>query len=407
VEKKLLDEEKIFTVFGIFKIKVYMNALELLEIIGSGETSKVQFKKVLDNQDSFAAEMIAMSNSKGGIILVGVEDRTGKIVGLDYAELQRTSNRVSTIANELIKPLIYITTEVVVVPTEMRILVVGIDEGTNKPYKDNNGTIWIKQGSDKRRVTDNNEIMRLFQQSGSLSYDEMIVQGTTLDDINENKVREYLDKIKDSKEVELNEILYMNLNILRDNSLTLGGLLFFSKDPQKYKPAFCIKAISFIGNDPAGNSYRDSQDIVGTIPEMFKKAMSFLTRNLQFIQKEKNFNSVGDLEISKIALEELLQNALTHRDYTKNSPIRLFVFDDRIEIISPGSLPNSLTVENIKMGNAVVRNNLVVSYSSKLMNYRGVGTGITRALTEQPNIELENDVNGEQFKVVIPRPIKP
>lgn len=384
-----------------------MNALELLEIIGSGETSKVQFKKVLDNQDSFAAEMIAMSNSKGGIILVGVEDRTGKIVGLDYAELQRTSNRVSTIANELIKPLIYITTEVVVVPTEMRILVVGIDEGTNKPYKDNNGTIWIKQGSDKRRVTDNNEIMRLFQQSGSLSYDEMIVQGTTLDDINENKVREYLDKIKDSKEVELNEILYMNLNILRDNSLTLGGLLFFSKDPQKYKPAFCIKAISFIGNDPAGNSYRDSQDIVGTIPEMFKKAMSFLTRNLQFIQKEKNFNSVGDLEISKIALEELLQNALTHRDYTKNSPIRLFVFDDRIEIISPGSLPNSLTVENIKMGNAVVRNNLVVSYSSKLMNYRGVGTGITRALTEQPNIELENDVNGEQFKVVIPRPIKP
>jgi ATP-dependent DNA helicase RecG len=70
-------------------------------------------------------------------------------------------------------------------------------------------------------------------------------------------------------------------------------------------------------------------------------------------------------------------------------------------------LPNSLTVENIKMGNAVVRNNLVVSYSSKLMNYRGVGTGITRALTEQPNIELENDVNGEQFKVVIPRPIKP
>ncbi len=112
-------------------------------------------------------------------------------------------------------------------------------------------------------------------------------------------------------------------------------------------------------------------------------------------------------EISKIALEELLQNALTHRDYTKNSPIRLFIFDNRVEIISPGALPNNLTIENIKLGNAVVRNNLVVSFSSKLMNYRGVGTGVARALKEQPNIEFENDVEGEQFKVVIPRPQKP
>ncbi|HOR60049.1 MAG TPA: putative DNA binding domain-containing protein [Bacteroidales bacterium] len=386
-----------------------MNALELLEIIGSGETSKVQFKQKLDNQDSFAAEMIAMSNSKGGIILVGVEDKIGKIVGLDYTELRKTNNLISTIANDHIKPLIYITTEVVIIcadnESKAHVLVVYVEEGTNKPYKDNKGAIWIKQGSDKRRVTDNNEIIRLFQQSGSLNYDEMIVQGTTIADIDENKVREYLDKIIDIKEVELNEVVYKNLNILKDNSLTLGGLLFFAKDPQKYKPAFCIKAVSFIGNDSAGNSYRDSQDIVGTIPHMFNGAISFLTRNLQHIQKEKNFNSVGDLEISRIALEELLQNALTHRDYTKNSPIRLFIFDNRIEIISPGALPNSLTIENIKMGNAVVRNNLVVSYSSKLMNYRGVGTGVSRALTEQPNIGLENNVDGEQFKVIIPRPI--
>ncbi len=384
-----------------------MNALELLEIIGSGETSKVQFKRTLDNQDSFAAEMIAMSNSKGGIILVGVEDKTGKIVGLDYTELQKIGNQVSTIANELVKPLIYITTEVVVLPTEARVLVVHVSEGTNKPYKDNNGTIWIKQGADKRRMTDNNEIMRLFQQSGSLSYDEMIVRSTSITDIDEDKVREYLDKITDSDKVELNETVYKNLNILKDNSLSLGGLLFFAKEPQKYRPAFCIKAVSFVGNDLGGNYYRDSQDIVGTIPDMFNQAVSFFTRNLQYIQKDKNFNSVGDLEISKIALEELIQNALTHRDYTKNSPIRLFIFDNRVEIISPGALPNNLTIENIKMGNAVVRNNLVVSFSSKLMNYRGIGTGIVRSLKEQPDIEFFNDVEGEQFKVVIPRPQKP
>ena len=82
------------------------------------------------------------------------------------------------------------------------------------------------------------------------------------------------------------------------------------------------------------------------------------------------------------------------------------IFDDRIEIVSPGSLPNSLTIENIKMGNAVVRNNLIVTFCSKLMPYRGFGSGIRRALEQQPGVELINDVEGEQFIVRIPRVLK-
>lgn len=384
-----------------------MNAIELLEIIGSGETSRVQFKKILDNQDGFAAEMIAMSNSKGGIILVGVKDKTGEIVGLDYPSLQNTSNRIATIANELVKPLIYITTEVVIIdtkPYEKRVLIVYIEEGINKPYKDRHGTIWIKQGSDKRRVTDNNEIMRLFQQSGIVYIDEMIVPNTTINDIDKDKVKKYLQKIE-NVEVDIpDEQLYQNLNITKENRLTLGGLLFFSKKPQQFRPAFCIKAVSFFGNDIAGTDYRGSIDIVGTIPELFEQGIGFFNTYLQHTQQGQNFNSTGILEISQIALEELLQNALTHRDYSKNAPIRILIFDDRIEIISPGVLPNNLTIENIKMGNAVVRNNLIVSFSSKLMNYRGFGSGIRRALKEQPDIELFNDVEGEQFIVTIPRP---
>jgi predicted HTH transcriptional regulator len=132
--------------------------------------------------------------------------------------------------------------------------------------------------------------------------------------------------------------------------------------------------------------------------------LRFFTTNLLYVQAGQNFNSVGQLEISLIALEELLQNALIHRDYSKNAPVRVMIFDDRIEIISPGALPNSLSVENIKLGNAVVRNNLLVSYGSKWMIYRGFGSGITRSLELQPNIELINDADGEQFKVIIPRP---
>ena len=275
-------------------------------------------------------------------------------------------------------------------------------ENIAKPYKDNQGRIWIKQGSDKRKLTDNNEQIRLFQQSGMIYLDEMRVPNTSIADINNERVVNYLHTIDEDIE-STNEQDYKNINLLRDENLTLGGLMFFSKNPQKYRPAFCIKAVSFYGNDISGTEYRDSEDIVGTIPEMFEKGMSFLLRNLRHTQQGQNFNSTGILEISQVALEELLQNALTHRDYSRNSPVLLFIFDNRAELISPGRLPNSLTIDNIKMGNAVVRNPLIVSYASKTMKYRGIGSGIRRALKEQPNTILINDIENEQFRVIISR----
>lgn len=383
-----------------------MDVLELLNIINAGETSRVQFKEKLDNPDSIAAEMIAMSNSKGGMILFGIRDKTGEIIGLDYQQLQLTGNKLATIANDSVKPQIFILTEVVPLPSDTgvkNILVASLEEGIAKPYKDRNGTIWIKQGGDKRRLTDNNEQMRLFQQSGILYVDEIIVPNTGVNDIDEEKVKAYLHKIQGDNIEKTKDLLYKNLNILKSGRLTLGGLLFFAVNPQQYRPAFCIKAVSFFGNDIGGTDYRDSIDIVGTIPEMFEKGIAFFKTNLRHTQQEQNFNSTGILEISQIALEELLQNALTHRDYSKNASVKILIFDNRVEIVSPGALPNSLTIENIKMGNAVVRNNLIVSYSSKLMKYRGLGSGITRAFKAQPDIELINDSDGEQFKVVIPR----
>jgi predicted HTH transcriptional regulator len=234
----------------------------------------------------------------------------------------------------------------------------------------------------------------------------MTVANTGENDIDREKVAEYIKKIQGLPE-EIEKMpaiqLYGNLNILKNNHLTLGGLLFFGKNPQQYKPVFCVKAVSFYGNSLGSTEYRDSRDITGTIPEMFYEGMRFFNTNLKHIQAGQNFNSTGMLEISEIALEELLQNALVHRDYSKNAPIRLIIFDNRIEIVSPGCLPNSLTVENIKLGNAVVRNNLLAVYCSKSMNYRGFGSGIIRAINNQPNTELINDITGEQFIVTIPR----
>ena len=140
-----------------------MTGAELKKIIQQGETSKVQFKELLDNQNSIAAEMIAFANTKGGLLLFGVKDKTGEITGLDYVQLQSTGNRLAVIASDFVFPEVYITTETVEVDGR-NVLCVEVQEGTNKPYKDKNGTIWTKQGGDKRRVLDNHEQLRLFQQ---------------------------------------------------------------------------------------------------------------------------------------------------------------------------------------------------------------------------------------------------
>jgi predicted HTH transcriptional regulator len=124
---------------------------------------------------------------------------------------------------------------------------------------------------------------------------------------------------------------------------------------------------------------------------------------IRYLQDGQGFNSHGKPEISLIALEEVLQNALIHRDYFKNAPVRLLIFDNRIEIISPGTLPNSLTVEEIKYGNPVIRNNQIALFASRTLPYSGLGSGMRRALANQPNLELENDVEGEQFIVRFPR----
>lgn len=389
-----------------------MTQSELTEIVACGETSRVQFKETLDNNDSIAAEMIALANTKGGMILFGIQDKTGEIKGLSYQEIQEIGSKVASIATELVKPQIFVTTDVVSLHRDenvRHVLVVMVDEGIAKPYKDRFGVIWVKQGGDKRRLTDNNQQLRLFQQSGLVYVDEMIVPDTSFADVYKEKVQEYLEKMQDDS-VELEEIheqLCRNLNILKGNNLTLGGLLFFGKRPQKVRPAFCVKAVSFIGNDISSVEYRESRDIIGTIPAMYQESLAFFDRHLFRTQQRQDFNSTGILEISEIALQELMQNALTHRDYTKNAPIRIFIFDNRIEIVSPGCLPNSLTIENIKLGNAVIRNNLIVSYASKLMRYRGIGSGIARALKRQPDIVFQDDREGEQFRVTIPRPPRP
>ena len=246
----------------------------------------------------------------------------------------------------------------------------------------------------------------MLQTAGLVHADEVPVAGTTIGDLDLKHFKKFFDKQYgeelDTRDEPLGKLLE-NLGLAKEGKLNLAGMLLFTQKPQRYRPAFVMKAVSFVGNDLAGEKYRDSEDIEGCLLELHARAMSFFTRNLRRLQGAKGVNTEGDMEIASSALEELVVNMLLHRDYFISAPWRILLFDNRIELISPGALPNNLTVENIRNGVSIIRNSLIASFATKELPYRGIGTGIRRALAAVPDLHLESDHERNLFTATIPR----
>lgn len=194
-----------------------------------------------------------------------------------------------------------------------------------------------------------------------------------------------------------------NLGLADGLELNLSGLLLFGKHPQRYRPAFMVKAVAFPGIDLTDKYYLDSEDINGTLAEQYQRSLAFIKRNLHHVQAGRGFNTLGQLEVPEIVFEELLVNAFIHRDYFTSASIRLMVFADRIEIISPGHLPDNLSVDTIRHGITNRRNPTLTEHATHILPYRGLGSGIARALQQWPSIRFEDDISGNQFKAVIYR----
>lgn len=386
-----------------------MEAIELIELINRGEDSRTQFKRTVTNAKSLAGDIVAFSNSKGGRILIGVSDQ-GEILGLSSEDIRRINQLVSNAATNLVRPSVNTYNENVAIAGGQVVMVVAVPKGISKPYADNNGVFWVKSGSDKRRVTSREEIQRMLQEADLIHADEVPVDGTTAGDVDMDHLGgffakqygEALDVALDRDGISAGQLLN-NLGLARGANLNLAGLLLFGRNPQRHRPAFVVKAVSFAGNDLAGDIYRDSEDIGGCLQDMHKGTMSFLTRNLRHLQGKKGFNTEGDIEIPFSALEELVVNMFLHRDYFISAPWRIMIFDNRIELISPGMLPNNLTVKNIRNGVSVIRNPLIASFATKELPYRGIGTGIRRALAAVPDLELESNQRENLFTARILR----
>jgi ATP-dependent DNA helicase RecG len=376
-----------------------METTELLEAVVRGEDSRHQFKEDVTNATSLAAEIVAFANSGGGQIFIGVAD-DGGIHELDVAAVGRLNQLISNTASTNVRPAINPRTENVSVGNGV-VLVVTIPDGLSKPYVDNSGVIWVKSGSDKRRVTAREEMQRMFQTAQLVHGDDVPVPGTSASDIDVEYFRQFFTK---RFGMELDEQGLTNMRLLNTGLLTVSGALLFATDPTPLVPAFHIKAVCYPGTDIHASQYADSADIYGRIDSQFEQSMSFVLRNLRREQRDQGVNSEGILEIPRIVFEELLANAIIHRDFFVSAPIRIFMFDDRIEIISPGHLPNNLSVANILSGNSNMRNPILASYATKVLPYRGLGNGIVRAIKEYPEIEFIDDRNANRFVAIVRRP---
>lgn len=379
-----------------------METLELLETIQRGEDTKHQFKKDINNPSSLAAELVAFSNTDGGQLFIGVND-DGTLSPLNSQNVRRINQMLSNAASQGINPAINISTENIAVSNGI-IIVATVPNGLSKPYMDKDGIIWVKNGSDKRKATSREEIQRIFQKEGLVHADETEVSNFSYSNIDLKYFSDFFYK-EYGKKLEVQTLslprLLENMNLAHNGNLDIAGAVLFATDISFVLPSFIVKAVVFPGNDVSDTNYIDKRNLAGKLADIFSQTVSFILMNIPHKQGIQDFNSSAEPLIPRPVIEELVANALVHRDYFVPAPVRVFIFSDRVEIISPGHLPNNLTVENIKSGNSVSRNPIIASFASRLIPYSGIGTGILRALSLYPNIEFIDSREENLFKAMI------
>ena len=351
--------------------------------------------------------MAAFANSDGGTIYIGVSD-DGIAEGLSPEDVRRLQQLIGNTASQAVRSPIAVSTENVALPNGRLLIVLTVPKGIDKPYFDKNGVIWLKVGADKRRVNSKEELRRLFQITAQFHADELPTRAS-LDDID---VLQFRSLLSDNYGIDLPSLQEDRIRILanmsfaaKDGTLNLAGLLLFGEYPQRFVPQFVVKAVKYPGFDIHVSQYDDAEDFDGPLRRIFDGALAFILRNLRKVQAGRSVNSLGVPEIPRVVFEELLVNALIHRDYLISAPIRLFVFDDRIEIISPGTLPNNLTIENLRVGVSNIRNPILASFAAKgVMPYRGLGSGIPRVLKEWPATSFRDDRDVSLFVATVWRP---
>jgi ATP-dependent DNA helicase RecG len=376
-----------------------MNRAELMEIIRNEESSGVEFKRDDVHPQSVAKEIASLANLEGGYILIGLED-DGTVTGLMRSDVEEW---VMNICSDDIQPPIIPYFEVVLWEGDKKIGVITIPEDSpDKPYKARQGSRWVtfvRIGSTAREATREQE-QRLYQASGVLRYDIKPVPGSSLNDLDLSRLINYFRDIRgqdcpEQDETEQWKTLLINTEIMvesRDKAIpTAGSVLLFGKSPNRYLPQAGISAVAYRGKEKDYEAVQREtirgpivakfagEDIVDT--GLVERTIDFVRRNTGSKAHLVEGRRIDKPDYPEEVIRETIVNAIAHRDYTiSGTDIELSIYSDRLEVISPGRLPNTVTVERMKAGCRVTRNELIKEVLRDYHYVEATGLGVPRKI---------------------------
>ncbi len=397
-----------------------MTHTELLEIIRNGENSGVEFKRDDIQNHDLAKELVAFANLEGGIVLLGVED-DGSISGITRPRLEEW---VMTACRDKIRPgLIPFYEQIKDVEPGKDVAIVRVSRGfdVHTLWHNNKNAYFIRVGTQSREPTPE-ELGRLFQQRGSFRAELRPVSGATLADLDMRRLSNYFAYVRKQDAPDINDesawkTLLFNTEIMVDDGITVSGILLFGRMPNRFLPQAGIDAAAFSGVNKE-YAARERRSLRGPMTPLLNDAgeiveAGLVEQALAFVQR--NTAVTGQLEeggarreeipaYPREAVREAVVNALVHRDYLLSSTdIELSIYEDHMEIVSPGRLPNGITPARMLTGCRAARNQLIkdVMRDYRYLEHSGMGVPrkIVKCMREHNGTEPALVEDGERFIV--------
>ena len=369
---------------------------ELLEIIANGENSGVEFKRDVLQNHELAKELVAFSNFEGGLVLLGVDD-DGMIAGLTRERLEEW---VMTTCRDKIRPGIIPFFETIKnMEPGKDVAIVRVPRGVDvhSQWHNNRHIYYIRVGTQSREPTPQ-ELSRLFQQRGTFRADLRPISGATVADLDRRRLSEYFGRIRQQDMPEEADsagwqTLLVNTEIMVEAGVSLSGMLLFGTTPNRFLPQAGIDAVAFPGTEK-DYAAKERRALRGPMTPLMDKAGNLLEAGLvdqalEFVRRNTSITASLDDRGRRVerptypveAVREAVVNALIHRDYLlAHSDIELAIYQDRLEIISPGKLPNGITPERMRAGTRAARNQLLKDVMRDYGYLEHMGMGVPRKI---------------------------
>jgi predicted HTH transcriptional regulator len=309
-----------------------------------------------------------MTNTADGVLVLGVDDRTRDILGVPVERLETVERFVFEICNDSIRPPVTFRTLRMELPdaTGVSRPILKVEIPRSLFVHKSPGGYFRRQGSSKREMPPD-VLACLFQQRSQarlIRFEEQAVPDTTPADLDERLWRRFLGRSTGDEIGALRKMRLLAVDDGGQDRATVAGILFASWEPERRLPGAFIQAVRYRGTRQDSNYQVDAQDVTGPLDVQVREALAFVRRNMT-VGARKDPARIEVPQYSVRAVFEAVVNAVAHRDYSVHgSKIRLFLFDDRLELYSPGSLPNTVTIDSIALRQST-RNELITTLLAK------------------------------------------